>query len=55
MKKLSLNQKHVCIFMKSSIFYSLSFLFLYLSSLNVYLAWIEPKVGEVDTALILNR
>lgn len=31
------------------------FLFLYLSSLNVYLACIEPKVGEVVTALILNR
>lgn len=28
--------------------------FLYLSSLNVYLAWIKPKVGEVYTALILN-
>lgn len=30
------------------------FFFLYLSSLNVYLAWIKPKVGEVYTALILN-
>lgn len=52
-KKLSLNQQFVYIFKKLCVFYSLAF-FLYLSSLNVYLAWIKPKVGEDYTALLLN-